>query len=63
MLIKKKNQIRNLWLLVVTRFLGKQRFNICLCCEKQMIIIIIIIIIIIAIIIIMNINNNNNNDK
>ena len=41
-----------LWLLVITSFLAKQRFNICLCSEKQIIIIIIITMIIITIIII-----------
>ena len=44
MLIKEKDYTRNLWLLVITSFLAKQRFNICLCCEKQIIIIIVMII-------------------
>ena len=53
MLIKEKDYTRNLWLLVITSFLAKQRFNICLCCEKQIMMIIIITII--------DIDNNNNN--
>ena len=40
----------NLWLLVITRFLPKQRFNICLCFEKE-------------IVILNNSNNNNNHDN
>ena len=52
MLIKEKDQTRNLWLLVIASFLAKQRFNICLCCGKQIMMILTIIIIIIIIIII-----------
>ena len=44
MVIKENDWTRNLWLLVITNFLAKQWFNICLCCEKQ----------------IVTINNNNN---
>ena len=37
MVIKENDWARNLWLLVITNFLAKQWFNICLCCEKQIV--------------------------